>query len=323
VPLRLGTAVLVFFLAIAIGVSSGRPLASHADRGSWLRPYAAHSVWRTPIGADPAVDPDSGARMQSWVEHNLRVRPELLVRRYAVAVVVAHRGDPRYRWGMTLRSTTGWSSNLNAFGPVPIPSGAKPDPADDGHLAIYDPVRQREWDLWRARYDAARRSWWTGGGAATSTATGSGIAPAKVTGADAANFPLLGGLVRPEELAAGVIQHALVFTQPYTAHGFVCPATHATGSTDDPVALPAGTHLQLDPAVPVATLPIKPWEKAVARALQTYGMYLRDTGGVVGIVAENPINRSSDPYARLGLGRWIIFSAGFPWDRLRILSPTC
>lgn len=129
--------------------------------------------------------------------------------------------------------------------------------------------------------------------------------------------------MRPEELVAGSVEHALTFSQPATARGYVCPATHQTGSTSDPLAFPTGTHLQLDPSVAVDALPIQPWEKTIAKALQRYGMFLRDTGGVVGIYAENPLNRTSDPYVPLGLGEFVSFSNGFPWAKMRVLAPRC
>jgi hypothetical protein len=289
----------------------------------WLQPFGKRSVWRTAIRPRPRLDPNNAARMARWLKNNFAKRPALVVHHFGVSVVVTRPGDPKYIWGSTLKSTTGWASSLRAFGPVPIPSGAKPDPDSDGHLAVYDPVKEREWDFWQARYDTATQTWWTGGGAAVSTATGSGIAPKTVAGANAANFPLLGGLVRPEELAAGSIEHALTFAQPSTARGYVCPATHQTESTKDPLAFSAGTHLQLDPSTDVSALRIPRWEKIVARALQKYGMYLRDTGGVLGIYAENPNNRVSDPYSALGFGEWIHFSAAFPWARMRVLAPTC
>ena len=140
---------------------------------------------------------------------------------------------------------------------------------------------------------------------------------------DAANFPLLAGIVRPEEIAQGHIDHALVFGMPGVSQlGQACPATHHDGSTVDPNALMEGAHLQLDPSVNVDALQIPAWEKTVARAMQTYGMYLRDQGGSFVIYAENPVSRGYDAWTKAGLPSGPNASLdGIPWAKLRVLTP--
>jgi len=62
----------------------------------------------------------------------------------------------------------------------------------------------------------------------------------------------------------------------------------------------------LDPSLDVDAIPgITPGERAVAKALQTYGAYNRDNAGApMAFAFEKPVNNESDPYP----------SAGFPWD---------
>lgn len=338
------TAYLLTSLVVSIGVRAAGPAATAssvcprqgavsdctegsservANNQSWLQPFEKQSVWRTPLLSRPQLDRNNTARVGAWLRKNFAKRPALAVHRFGVSVVVTGPGDPKFKWGSTLKTTTGWASNLGMFGRVPIPAGARPDLDSDGHLAVYDPSGEREWDFWQAHYDRRTKTWWTGGGAAVSTAIGSGIAPRTVVGATASNFPLLGGLVRPEELLAGSIDHALVFAQPVTAASYVCPATRSAGSSHDPLDLPSGAHLQLDPSLEVEGLRIPRWQKAIARAMQRFGMYLRDTSGAVTIYAENPNNRRVDPYRRLGFGRLVNFSDRFPWERMRVLAPNC
>jgi hypothetical protein len=50
------------------------------------------------------------------------------------------------------------------------------------------------------------------------------------TSADAAGLPIFPGLVRYDEVAAGVINHALRFTVPTTQEAFVLPATRWASS---------------------------------------------------------------------------------------------
>jgi len=73
-------------------------------------------------------------------------------------------------------------------------------PRVGGHLAVVDPGAKYEWDLWDARKDGGVRS--PSAGAALDM-SGNAVAPAGTAGGDAANLPLLGGIVRPEEILQG------------------------------------------------------------------------------------------------------------------------
>jgi hypothetical protein len=204
---------------------------------------------------------------------------------------------------------------MNQFGPVPIPAGTRPDPSSDGHLAVWDPVNRREWDFWISGCPTACQQ--TGGGGSFTHS----LVPWVPFAANAAGWPLLAGIVHPEEIAAGHIDHPLVFASPNVGIGHVCPANHSDGRNADARALKEGTLLQLDPTIDVDALPVPAWQKTLARAMQRYGMYLVDGAGSFSIRTENPINRG-DFWGALGLiGDSVLFEANFPWQKMRILAP--
>jgi len=89
-----------------------------------------------------------------------------------------------------------------------------PAAGSDHHLAVVDPATGREWDFWQAVHNGS--SWSASAGAAVST-NGNGVAPAGTASGDAANLPLLGGLIRPEEILQGHIDHALAISVPTIA----------------------------------------------------------------------------------------------------------
>src|SRR5207244_12413868 len=120
-----------------------------------------------------------------------------------VSLAEAHPSDTKY--GVPC---TRYTCSLGAFGPFPIPRTAVPDAGSDGHLAVIDPSSQREWDLWQATTNGS--SWTASAGSAVSM-LGNGVAPAGTASGDAANLPLLGGLIRREEDLQGHVDHALVF----------------------------------------------------------------------------------------------------------------
>lgn len=289
---------------------------------TWLNPFPRTSVWNTPLPPDPALDPQSAAKIAYLVQN--AVNPNMAIHAWTTPVVVASDTSPRYTVPCTMYRCT-----LGAFGAVPIPRGSLPDPQGDAHLVVWDRQTHREWDLWQASYDASSDRWSASAGAAVST-DGDGIAPAGTAAGDAANFPLLGGLIRPEEIEQGQIDHALVFAMPNVAAGAPrCPATHNAGSSTNPAALPEGTHLQLDPALDVDALQAPAWQKTIMKALQKYGMYLRDGGGSLALAGENPINRGYDAWAEAGIStaNGSVRLTAIPWARMRVIAapsyPSC
>ena len=85
--------------------------------------------------------------------------------------------------------------------------------------------------------------------------------------------------------------------------------------------------LQLDPSVDVASLQIPAWERPIVRAMQVYGMYLRDNSGTLAVYAENPASRGYDAWQKVGLSGGSVALAGIPWSRFRVLAapdwPNC
>jgi hypothetical protein len=277
--------------------------------------FPTSSLWTAPVG--PAQTAPNSAGQIAYVMSRLK-NPNMTLRAWGVSVAETHPADPTFDVACLVYSIC----TLGSFGRVPIPVTAAPDPSSDGQLAVYDPAGSREWDMWRANLSSGL--WSSAAGAGVST-DGNGIAPAGTAAGDAANFPLLGGLIRPEEILQGRIDHPLVFTMPgVSSAGHVCPATHDDGWSDDPNALMEGTRLQLDPSVNVDALAIPAWEKPIVRAMESYGMYLRDGGGSFAIYAENPVSRGYDAWSKAGLpGGDAISLTGIPWGKLRVLNPPC
>jgi hypothetical protein len=59
------------------------------------------------------------------------------------------------------------------------------------------------------------------------------LRPARWTSADAAGLPILPGLLRYDEVAAGKVDHAIRFTTNVTDKSYVWPAGHQAGSVSN------------------------------------------------------------------------------------------
>jgi hypothetical protein len=274
----------VALIAIAgspIACSDGlRPSAS-LDGSRGARFYAPGSPWNTPIRSNAPADADSSLMVSTIVAAAREQGFLIAVRRWSWPVYFADSTTAL----RTVTFTRRWAPSQSMSG-VPIPDGAAPDPADDGHLVIINTATGCEYDF----YEAVRRSdgsWTAGWGNAIKT-DGSGWYEhgSSATGSGAAGAA---GLIQPEDFERGEIRHALAFAYPHTrAGGAVLPATESDGRSTIAGAIPEGARVQLDPALDLAALGLRPYEAVVARALQKYGMFLTDTGGGVALVAQNP-----------------------------------
>ena len=102
------------------------------------------------------------------------------------------------------------------------------------------------------------------------------------TSADAAGMPIAPLLVLGSELQAGIVSHALRFILPNSSMAsgvYVHPATHAGGPSGDALYPPYGARFRLKSTFDLSQLPSAA-ARAVAAALQTYGMFLDDGGNI-------------------------------------------
>lgn len=279
VQLKLGAVV-----AVVLAIAGTAPVA-----GASTRPFARTSPLNRAI-EQATIDSQSAAMIDRLVAAGDASGFTMAVRRWTVPVYYASSTTPRRK----VRLTASWAPRRVMYG-VPIPRRAAPDPAGDGHLSIVDASTGCEYDFYDARKTSHR--WRAAWGNRIGTSS-SGIFAAGLS-ARASGFALQAGLVRPQELRRGRIRHALVFSFPDTqAGGPVAPATQSDGRTEARGAIPIGAHLQLDPGLDLSTLNLLPWQRAIARALKRYGMFLADTsGGPVTLFARNPQSFGTDPYA--------------------------
>jgi hypothetical protein len=95
------------------------------------------------------------------------------------------------------------------------------------------------------------------------------------TSADAAGLPIMPGILRYAEAAAGPVQHAVRFTVRCTMDQFVKPATHEAGSNcaNGP---PMGLRVRLKSSYSMPNA--MPIVQNILSGLQHYGMILADNG---------------------------------------------
>ena len=163
-------------------------------------------------------------------------------------------------------------------GPYPIPADAPieggPASSGDRHVLLVDAGSCTLYELYAA-YPGLAGSWHAGSGAVFDL-RGNALRPAGWTSADAAGLPILPGLVRYDEVAAGAIRHALRFTVVHTRNQFIWPARHQASSSGNPAYPPMGQRFRLKAGFDVSGFPRS--VQVILMALKVYGMFVADNG---------------------------------------------
>jgi hypothetical protein len=185
-------------------------------------------------------------------------------------------------------------------GPYPIPSNVPiegyPHSGDgDRHALIVDRDSCRLYELYALRRSGAG---WAAGSGAIWNLRSNGLRPAGWTSADAAGLPILPGLARWNEVAAGQIAHALRFTASRTRNTYVYPARHEASSSSDPALPPMGLRVRLKAGVDISKLPLQ--ARIVAQAMKTYGLILADNGSPWYVSGAPNAHWSNDQLHALG-----------------------
>ncbi len=165
-----------------------------------------------------------------------------------------------------------YSSESDRVG-YPIPSKPKIEGGSDRHLLMVDTNACRLYELFDATYSSGR---WHAGSGATWSLASNALRPAGWTSADAAGLPILPGLARYDQVASGVIRHALRFTAPDSCAGYVYPARHEAGSGSCSVEPPMGLRVRLKASFDISHFSAQ--TRVILQALKTYGMILADNG---------------------------------------------
>ncbi len=167
-------------------------------------------------------------------------------------------------------------------GPYPIPPLAPVEGGrrlgrgkGDRHVLVVEESTCALYEVFDARRRRRGASWKAGSGAVWDLGSNA-LRPRSWTSADAAGLPILAGLVRYEEVAAGEIGHAIRFTAPRTQRAYLWPARHFASSSTDPALPPMGAWARLKAGFDVSGF--SPANQVILRALQRHGMILADNG---------------------------------------------
>lgn len=251
------------------------PYSASNQPGSSWRPYSGTSPWNTPLPAGIQPAANSQAIIDSWVTSGAQ--------RFGVGTAdsagdwdhplyYSRSSDPFYR----VHCTEPWGSCDMEGQQIRIPAQARAAAGSDHHLTVIDQGTGWEYDFFNVQQKGGGTLTAAWGGRTRIDGDGRG------GGSTAADFPLAAGVIRPSELAAGSINHALFMVVRCTNGTTVWPsgpgAGNQCGNKSNAPAMGQRFYLAMTSAQ-IDALNRPAWQEAVLRAFARYGAYVGDTGG--------------------------------------------
>ncbi len=255
--------------AATVGVEARRVTHGSTPTIGGCPVFPADNAWNQDISSAP-LHPDSAAIIGrvagSRLHPDFGENPD-----YGIPFVVVPDTQPR----VAIRYDA--YGDESDPGPFPVPPGAPVEggaaAGGDRHVLVVQQGTCELFELYRAFPDGAG---WSADSGARFDLRSNALRPLGWTSADAAGLPILPGLVRYEEVAAGEIRHAIRVTFSRTRAGYVLPATHAASSSTDPALPPMGMRLRLRADFDTSTLTGQ--ARVIAVAMQRYGLIVADNG---------------------------------------------
>ena len=236
--------------------------------------FPANNVWHADVSKLP-VHTRSAAWMSSSGGATRRLHPDF-----------GTSGDPAAPYGIPYHVVSSSHAKVNVTfdyddesdpGPYPLgddtPIEGGAGSGGDMHTVVVDKDTCTLYETW---YTQKTAQGWTAGSGAIWSLKSNAQRPAGWTSADAAGLPILPGLLRPDEVAAGNVDHAIRFTVARTDRSYVWPARHQAGSVNDPNVPPMGARFRLKASYPLTGL--RADTQTVLRAMKKHGMLLADNG---------------------------------------------
>jgi len=233
--------------------------------------FPADNVWNTPIDQLP-LDPRSSAYIDS-IGANAGLHPDFGSGTWdggpiGIPYNIVSGAQPKV-------SVVFDYADESDSGPYPIPLNPALEHGGDHHLLILDEESCVLYETWDTRQTVSGA--WEAGSGAIFDLRSNALRLAGWTSADAAGLPILPGLARCEDIATGIIRHALRFTAERTQRKFVWPARHYASSITNPDTPPMGQRFRLKASFDLSGY--SPQTRIILQALKTYGMFLADNGG--------------------------------------------
>ena len=190
---------------------------------------------------------------------------------YGIPFTVVPQGAPRVPITFT---AYGDESDAGPY-PVPLTAPVEGGASSDGdrHVLVLEQGVCKLYELYRS-FQVGQE--WNADSGAVYDLGSNKLRADYWTSADAAGLPILPGLVRYDEVAAGAVTHAIRFTVQRTQKGFIHPATHYASNRSDASLPPMGLRMRLRADFDISKFMGQ--SRVILEGMKKYGIILADNG---------------------------------------------
>ncbi|WP_448204593.1 carbohydrate-binding domain-containing protein [Azospirillum sp. sgz302134] len=310
--LKLGINVIAPTITATAPPPAPTPTPTPTTDTGYVRPFGPNAPWNVKIDGI-AHDPNS-ANLSDMLWNHASDRPGNFNLNFGETYAVYSSKEAS---GWYTVDTT-WNTNIDNTKIPWNPAWQIPGEGSDRKVIVLDPDTGHEWDLWQTSFDGS-----------TVHATNGSLVPGNYFTYEGGNpssrgigIEYLAMLVRPEEIKAGKIEHALAMSIDNTdGDRYVAPATKLE-HPDNPAGIPEGTRFALN----ISDADIAAWEKTlpadqqyaahvIAVALRDYGWFITDTGGSGAIEMEASASAAAE-WNALGMSSRLVNGHEMPRDML-------
>ncbi len=266
--------------------------------------FPADNAWNTPVDTLP-VHPSSAAWVNT-IGATANLHPDFGTFYQGAPIGIPFVTVPGTQTPVAMSFDVAGESDP---GPYPIPADAPIEggagSTGDRHVIVVDRDRCILYELFDAHPQPGGS--WNAYSGARFDLRSNALRPDTWTSADAGGFPILAGLVRFGETAAGEIRHAIRFTAPQTRKAHLWPARHDASDLTGTQYPPMGARFRLKAGVDISGYSAR--NQRILRALKKYGMFLADNGSPWYITGEHHPQWDDDELGQLKALRGSDFEA--------------
>jgi Fibronectin type III domain len=255
-------------LAMAAGLLVVQPPAiAHAANvpGTSCSVFPANNIWNTDISAMPVNTHSAAWLTSTGASAGRLLHPDFGGAPYGIPFNVVDNTHPTTTFAFQ------YASESDA-GPYPYGSDLVREAPTDSHLLTVNKDTCKLYETWATDYNGPS----TAGSGAIFDLASNALRPAGWTSADAAGLPIFPGLVRLDEVAAGLIAHAIRFTVQQSDKSYLWPARHQAGSANNPNLPPMGARFRLKSTFDISGFGAA--AQVVLTTMKQYGLIVADNG---------------------------------------------
>jgi Fibronectin type III domain len=283
---RLVASAAFILVAAALPAIQPRPALAANVPGTSCSVFPASNIWNTDISGLP-VHAQSAAWLASTGATGGRLlHPDFGAPPYGIPFNVVPSTHA------TTNFTFQYSSESDP-GLYPYGGDLQIEQGSDAHLLSIDANTCKLYETFATNYNGPS----TAGSGAIFDLGSNQLRPNTWTSADAAGLPIFPGLLRLDEVQAGLIGHAIRFTVQNSDKSYLWPARHQAGSANNPNLPPMGARFRLKASFDISGFGHE--AQVVLTAFKHYGLIVADNGSDWFFTGTEDAGWNSGPYPQM------------------------